>query len=95
MCWKLKKYTESQKLRPVNTVAIYEKILGFVVKEQSMNCCYRNNIVLLEELGFRHNIAMIFYCNICNEWSSRDVYNVVKWPFRISGEPLKFLIGNY
>ncbi|CAH0562894.1 unnamed protein product [Brassicogethes aeneus] len=41
--------------RPINTVPIYEKVIELCVKEQLLNYCVNNKIIVSNQSGFREN----------------------------------------
>lgn len=76
--WKLSTVTPVQKVtntklcseyRPINNVPVYEKLLEMVVKEQLLQYCEKNNIIVTNQSGFRqgHSCESVVV-NICDEF---------------------------
>lgn len=58
-----------QEYRPINTVPPYEKALEIVVKEQLVNYCDKNSIIVPNQSGFRKNHSCeTVILNICDTW---------------------------
>lgn len=58
------KYNE---FRPINVVELYEKVLELAVKRQLLNHCDKNNIIVINQSGFResHSCETVVI-NICD-----------------------------
>lgn len=61
--------TNHVEFRPINTVAVYEKVLEMVVKEQLQSFCDSNNILVSNQSGFRqrHSCESVII-NICDDF---------------------------
>lgn len=66
------KISNSQKCenhRPINTVTIFEKILEMEVKDQLIDFCDSNNVLVPNQSGFRKNYSCeSAIINVCDEW---------------------------
>lgn len=55
--------------RPINTVPVYEKILEIEVKDQLLNFCDENRVLVCNQSGFRkHHSCESVILNNCDEW---------------------------
>lgn len=66
---KIQKTILCDEFRPINIVPVYEKILEIIVKEQLVNYCDRNSILVHNQSGFRagHSCESVIM-KICDIW---------------------------
>lgn len=66
---KIQNSNQCTNFRPINTVPVYEKILEVVVKNQLMEYCDENSVIVGNQSGFRKNHSCeSVLLNITDEW---------------------------
>lgn len=55
--------------RPINTVSIFEKLLELSVKDQLVNFCDVNNVIVENQSGFpKGHSSEYVLLNVCEDW---------------------------